>query len=217
MSTQEILFTIALLGSALYLFDRIAGVFAALYAKKKAKLEVEKEALLKAEAVAKEKARLEQAKEAQNAVLQLVEIVNNMKKGLAGFSDVLPVPAPSAPSGAVAAGVQEVPVPVSAASAKTDAEMSLEGKISFLASTVMAQAEQMESIQATLRQLTEAGGAPKRRSARKGADGSGIVTPASPAGASAGNRSAREVPSLDGLENQPPLQGERQGEFDIVK
>ena len=46
MLTEKVLFVVALLGSALYLFDRIAGVFAGLYAKKKAKLEVEKEALL---------------------------------------------------------------------------------------------------------------------------------------------------------------------------
>ena len=221
MIAEKILFVTALLGSVLYLFDRIVGAYAHQAEKKKAKLQAEKEEFLKARAEAQEKAKLEQAKAAQSAIVQLVETVHAMQAAIAGVSGVLPEPASTAPVGAVAPAGQEASSPTSATSSVPGENMTLEQKVSFLASAVMAQSEQMEAIQATLRQITEAGGSPKRRVARKGADETGISQAASKAAKAVGNHSmtagAREEPPLDGLDSQPPHEDQRQGDFEIVK
>lgn len=221
MIAEKVLFVVALLGSVLYLFDRIVGGYVHISEKKKAKLQAEKEEFLKARAEVQEKAKLEQAKAAQSAIVQLVETVHAMQAAFAGFSGVLPASASAAPVGAAVPASQDASAPTPATSPVPGADMTLEQKVSFLASTVMAQSEQMDAIQATLRQITEAGGAPKRRVARKGADEAGISQAASKAAKAVGNHGmtagAREEPPLDGLDSQPPHEGQRQGEFDIVK
>ncbi len=99
--------------------------------------------------------------------------------------------------------------------------MSLEDKMAFLASTVMAQGERMDAMQATMREFLGASSAPKRHASRKGgeaADGDEVTAKVgraksltSVAAAGAGE------PSSDGLDSQPPHDAQRQGQFDIVR
>ncbi|MGP3505416.1 hypothetical protein [Paracidovorax citrulli] len=232
---EKILFILCMSGSVLYLFRSMAGGWVTWAEKKKMKIQAAQEELLKAEARAKEKAAIEQAKAATAAMAQLVQSVNTMQAAFAGLNGFMPAGQSNAPSvssapvvaavttDAATAAPSALPTtaPRQPATEEAGAEMSLEDKMAFLATTVMAQGERMEAMQATMREFLEASSASKRRAPRKGgeaADGNEVTakagrakSPASLAAAGAGE------PPSDGLDSQPPHDAQRQGQFDIVR
>lgn len=233
---EKILFILCMSGSVLYLYDRLVGGYAQMAEKKRAKLQAEKEELVKSQVEAREKAAMEQTKAATAAMTQLVQSVNTMQAAFAGLNGFMPAgqsnglsfssaPVPAAMStdaATTAPSALPATAPHQPATEKeAGAEMSLEDKMAFLATTVMAQGERMEAMQATMREFLEASSAPKRRAPRKGgeaADGNEVTAKAgrakSPANLAAAG--AGEPPS-DGLDSQPPHDAQRQGQFDIVR
>jgi len=227
---EKILFILCMSGSVLYLYDRLVGGYAQMAEKKRAKLQAEKEELVKSQAEAREKAAMEQTK------AELVHSVNTMQAAFAGLNGFMPagqsngpsvssasVPAAMATDAATTApsALPATPPRQPAPEKEAEAEMSLEDKMAFLASTVMAQGERMDAMQATMREFLEASSVPKRRAPRKGgeaADGNEVTAKAGRAKSSASLAAAGAgEPPSDGLDSQPPHDAQRQGQFDIVR
>lgn len=212
MSPEKIVLVFALLGSVAWLGETAIRLFGHFVAKRKVAINLEHAAKLKALEESKVQAQTESAKAAHDSIISLMQAVQSMQKAIGS------VALPSFESATEA----QAPAPAPHDNGDASEGATIEQKVAILASTVGSQAEQLEAIQATLRQLVESMGsqAPKRRTPRKGSDESSLNRASSStarAASTPATSSHFDDPSIEGLLSGMPPAGMREGEFEIVK
>lgn len=215
MSLEKIVLVFALLGSVAWLGETAIRLFGFFVAKRTQAIKQAQAAKLKALEDAKIQAQADSAKAAQESIASLVQAVHAMKVAVGS------VELPVSPATEATPNEQATTSSPSALGGLGEAA-SLDQKVAMLAATVLSQAEQMEAIQASLRQIAEsvAPQAPKRRAPRKGADESGLTrataTAARAANTPSGARHSDEPPMEGLLTGMPPVET-RQGDFEVVR
>lgn len=215
MSLEKIVLIFALLGSVAWLGEAAIRLFGFFVAKRTLALKQAQQDQIKAFEEAKIQAQADSAKAAQESIVSLVQAVQAMKVVVESVE--LPVsPATEA------APKEQATTSSPSASGDLVAGASLDQKVAMLAATVVSQAEQMEAIQATLRQLVEsvAPQAPKRRATRKGADESGLTRANSMEARAANTPSGArhfDESMIEGLLTGMPPAETREGNFEIVR
>lgn len=206
MKIETIVLCVALLGSILYLWDKVVATFAGASERRKAAEAAAAQERAEAHAE-KQKQHLEAM---QSRAMQLVQSLQGFQSELSGMATSFAAANPIAAQTSVNMGV--------VASGNGD---SLDQKLQLLATSVLSQSSQIETLRGSVEALTErlnAADKPKRRVTRKATEGSlGMPDGIPPAPMES---HAMEIPPypqpMEDSTPVAPIAKQNEGKFDIV-